>query len=74
MANPQQPGVARSRKVGSIAPDALDSELEAQRVVDDTEPQGHVPPENRPGHEHDSPDQVDPDQIASQGDDGPATG
>jgi hypothetical protein len=60
MGNPQQPEIARSRKVPSQDQDAVAGVIEGQESLGADAPRGPVPPENRPGHhpeqEQDKPD------------------
>ena len=60
MANPQQPELARSRKVPHQDQDAASAAVEGQRQPGADGPRGPVPPENQPGHhppeEQDKPD------------------
>src|ERR671928_1052692 len=60
MSNPQQPELARSRKVPHQDQDAASAAVEARRATDAGGPTGPVPPENQPGHhppeEQDKPD------------------
>src|SRR5919206_1299096 len=60
MSNPQQPELARSRKVPHQDQDAASAAVEARRATDAGGPSGPVPPENQPGHhppeEQDKPD------------------
>jgi hypothetical protein len=60
MSNPQQPELARSRKVPHQDQDAVAGAVEGQRQPDAEAPRGPVPPENQPGHhppeEQDKPD------------------
>lgn len=60
MSNPQQPELARSRKVPHQDQDAASAAVEGQRATEAGGPSGPVPAENQPGHhppeEQDKPD------------------
>ena len=63
MSNPQQPELARSRKVPHQDQDAVAGAVEGQRVSGGDAPRGPVPPENQPGH-HPAEEQDKPDLNA----------
>ena len=60
MSSPQQPELARSRKVASLAPDAAETLLTGQKEPGDAGRIGDIPEDNMPGHhpevEQDKPD------------------
>lgn len=59
MAKPQQPELRRSERVPALDPDASEAELSAQATPSVTDPDGPVPAEQQPGHDH-GPDEDQP--------------
>ena len=79
MANPQQPELARSRKVPALDPDASETVLSAPGAASVDRPAGPVPEDNLPGH-HPDHEQDKPVErfvararaLADEGREGPA--
>lgn len=63
MANPQQPELRRSERVPSLEPDATEAARSAQSPPSDSEADGPVPEDQRPGH-HPDHEQDQPDAAA----------
>ena len=54
MANPQQPEIARSRRTEGLAPDSVETHVQAEKRAPSAEgPSGPVPEDNLPGHHPD---------------------
>lgn len=67
MSSPQQPELARSRKVASLAPDAAETLLEGQRNPGVAGRIGDIPEDNLPGHHPDvEQDKPDPDRFLAK--------
>ncbi len=69
MANPQQPELARSRKVPALAPDATETARTGQPDLGADPATGPIPADNLPGHhpEHDQDKPEGPPPSASGG-------
>ena len=51
MANPQQPEIARSRRTEGLAPDSVETHVQAEKRAPSGEgPSGPIPEDNLPGH------------------------
>ena len=51
MANPQQPEIARSRRTEGLAPDSVETHVQAERRAPAGDgPSGPIPEDNLPGH------------------------